>query len=451
MTDPTFSTHSPLLKLATAVDAAVDESSVQGLPASFVTDLALRHFARKGEIKLYVLAQQLGVPVSEMASLLAQMRSLALLEVPRRGTLEGDISYALTDAGQRMARLAFDKCQYVGPAPVTLSEYVNQVKEQAAHQKPVTAARLQQALMQLVFAPSLLPTLGSALNSNMAVFLYGDSGTGKTFLAERLVRTLEGHVWVPHAVYVDGEVVQVFDPTVHKRVPLAAVPEHSPSRDLSSDGRWVRCERPVVMAGGELTLDTLDLAYDAHTRLHTAPPQLKANNGIFVVDDLGRQRTSPAELMNRWIVPLDRQVDYLTLNSGTKFAVPFAVRVIFASNLSPSALVDPAFARRLGYKIRIDPLSAEHYRVVVLQACERSGVSSDAASIDHLIEMLHARTGRPFYPCIPFDVISKIADRERYYDQPARLSPALLDWAWHTYFGDETAPLSAAVTPSSGV
>lgn len=431
-----MSSHSPLLKAAVA-DPLGDAVDIEGLPASFVTDLALRHFARKGELKLFTVAQQLGLPVPVVDNLLSQMRSLALLEVPRRGTLEGDISFALTEAGHRMARMAFEKCQYVGPAPVPLAAYVAQVKEQAQHHTPVRAERLQHVLKDMVIAHELLPTLGSALNSGKAIYLHGDSGTGKTYLAEHLVRTLEGHIWVPHAVYVDGEVVQVFDPIVHHRVALAPVPDRALARDLSADGRWVRSERPVVIAGGELTLDTLDLEYDPHTRVHNAPPQLKANNGIFVIDDLGRQRASPSELMNRWIVPLDRHVDYLTLNTGTKFSVPFDVRVIFSSNLPPDSLVDPAFARRLGYKIKIQPLDAASYRRVVSQACVVTGVPEDPAGVDYLVNTLHPRDAQPYLPCIPFDVISKIADLDRYLDKPARLAPDLLDWAWLAYFGSD--------------
>lgn len=438
---------SALLK-ATAPELYGDGPDVAGLPVSFVIDLALRHFARRGECKLFAVAQRLGLPVPVVDNLLGQMRSLTLLEVPRRGTLEGDVSFALTDAGQRMARLSFEKCQYVGPAPVALADYVAQVREQAQLLTPVRAERLHMVLKDLVLAPELLPRLGSALNSGKAIYLHGDSGTGKTFLAEHLVHTLEGHIWVPHAVCVDGEVVQVFDPTVHKRVTLVPVPDRTLARDLSDDGRWVRSERPVVIAGGELTLDMLDLEYDPHTRVHNAPPQMKANNGIFVVDDLGRQRMSPRDLMNRWIVPLDRHVDYLTLNTGTKFSVPFDVRVIFSTNLSPEHLSDPAFARRMGYKIRIEALDAASYRKVVAQACAITGVPLDVAAVDHLVNTLHPRDAQPYYPCIPLDVISKIADLDRYMNQPAQMTPERLEWAWLNYFGRE-GPVPGAHAPMS--
>ncbi len=436
-------TSSPLLKTVPPDPAAGLLAEAAGLPPSFLSDLTLRHFARLGELKLYEVAQHLGLPVPKVDGLLTHMRGLALLEVPRRGVFEGDMSYALTEAGQRQARLAFEKCQYIGAAPVTLPEYVAQVREQSQHRAPVRAARLKQAMGDLVIAPALLPTLGSALNSGKAIYLHGDSGTGKTYLVEHMVKALEGHIWVPHAVYVDGEVIQLYDPLVHRRVALAALPERGLVRELSADGRWVRTERPVLIAGGELTLDMLDLQYDPHTRLHVAPPQMKANNGIFVVDDLGRQRVSPRELMNRWIVPLDRRVDYLALNTGVKFSVPFDVRVVFASNLAPDELVDSAFARRLGYKIHLAALDADAYRIVVAQACAHTGVPPDPDGIDYLLNTLHRRNGQPFLPCLPFDVISKIADRARYLEEPARMTPELLEWAWFTYFG-VAAPVAPA-------
>ena len=447
MQEPSHTT-SPLLKAAPPELAEARVADAAGLPVSFLTDLTLRHFARLGELKLYEVAQHLGLLVPEVDGLLTHMRALTLLEVPRRGSLELDVSYALTEAGQRQARLAFEKCNYVGAAPVTLPEYVAQVREQGQHLAPVRAARLKQALSDLVIDPAMLPTLGSALNSGKAIYLYGASGTGKTYLAEHLLKTLDGHIWVPHAVYVDGEVIQVFDPLVHRRVPLAAVPESGFARDLSADGRWVRTERPVVISGGELTLDMLELEYDPHTRLHVAPPQMKANNGIFVVDDLGRQRVSPHELMNRWIVPLDRRVDYLALNTGTKFTVPFDVRVVFSSNLAPDKLVDPAFARRLGYKIHIAAMDADAYRAVVAQACARTGVPPDAAGIDYLVNTLHQRNFQPYLPCLPFDVISKIADRAQYLAEPARMTPELLEWAWFTYFGEDDPVVPAEPGPS---
>ena len=439
---------SPLQHAAPPDPVNIQVAAAASLPVAFLTDLALRHFARLGELKLVQIAQHLGMAVPAVDGLLTNMRKLGLLEVPRRGDLEGDVSYALTDTGQRLARLAYEKCNYVGPAPVTLPEYVARVGEQSQHLVPVRAARLQQAMGDLVIDPAMLPTLGSALNSGKTIYLYGASGSGKTYLAEHLVKTLEGHILVPYAVYVDGEVIQVYDPVVHRPAPVTAAPAHGLAREVPLDGRWELVERPVVIAGGELTLDMLDLAYDPHTRLHMAPPQMKANNGIFVVDDFGRQRVSPYELMNRWIVPLDRRVDFLALNTGTKFTVPFDVRVVFSSNLAPEKLVDPAFARRLGYKIHLLPMNADSYRTVVAQACARSGVPPDQAGIDYLVNTLHMRNLMPFLPSLPFDVISKIADRAQYLEEPPRMTPELLDWAWANYFGGNDPLVQAKASPT---
>lgn len=432
-----------------AAPASAGQSVVKGLPESFLVELLLRHLARMGGLRLFELAQRLGLSVERVEGLLTHMRTLQLVEIPRRGAVEGDVTYALTDWGGKQAGIALEKCQYVGPAPVMLDEYAQQVRQQSRRSDPTTAVLLKKAMGDLVVDETMLPTLGSALNSGKAIYLYGPSGSGKTYLAEHLVKTLQGHIWVPHAVYVDGEVIQVFDPMVHKAVEMPVMAERGLSRAAASDGRWVRTERPVVITGGELTLQMLDLEFDGFSRLYIAPPQMKANNGIFVVDDLGRQRVSPRDLLNRWIVPLDRHVDYMGLHTGGKFQVPFDVTVIFSSNLTPDELTDAAFARRLGYKIFVGAVSADAYRKVVAQACVRSGMAFDAPAVDFMVDHLHPLHGQPYLPAIPFDVISKIADRARYLEQEPRLTPALLEWAWQMYFGEgDTQP---QVVRSDGV
>lgn len=416
-----------------------------GLPDSFLVDLLLRHFTRRGELRLFEISQCLGLSALSIETLLVHMRNLNLVEIPHRGIMEGDVSYALTDAGYKQARIAFEKCQYVGLAPVTLDEYVNQVRKQSRRPYPTTAEVLKKAMGDLVIDEALLPSLGSALNSGKAIYIYGPSGSGKTYLAEHLVKTLQGQIWVPHAVYVDGEVIQVFDPMVHRVVEEPVLTERSLSRSAGPDGRWVRTERPVVITGGELTMQMLELEFDNVSRVYVAPPQMKANNGIFIVDDLGRQRISPRDLLNRWIVPLDRHVDYLGLHTGGKFQVPFDVTVIFSSNLTPEELTDAAFSRRLGYKIAIGALSQDAYRSVVAQACQRVGVEIDAEAVDFMVNHLHPSYGQDYMPCIPYDVISKIGDRSRYLEQAPRLTPALLEWAWKMYFGVGDQPQQQVV------
>jgi len=417
-----------------ARSAPVVRADVLGVPDAFLIDLLLRHLSQMGELRLFEISQRLGLSAIRIGSLLEHMRSLQLIEVPRRGEIEGDVSYALTDDGHAQARLAFEKCHYIGPAPVTLNEYVSQVNKQSRRLQPTTARQLEEAMGDVVTEGDLLPTLGSALNSGKAIYLYGVSGAGKSYLAEHLVKTLQGDVWVPHAVYIEGEVIQVFDPMVHHAVEQPVPTERHLSREEVPDGRWVRVARPVVITGGELTLEMLGLEFDKLSRLYVAPPQMKANNGILVIDDLGRQRISARDLLNRWIVPLDRHVDYLGLHTGATFQVPFDVTVIFASNMTPEELTDPAFARRLGYKIPIGALSQEGYRKVIAQACQRAGVEFDAGPIEFMIDHLHPSYDTAYLPCIPYDVISKIRDRALYMGQSPRLTPELIEWAWKAYF-----------------
>src|SRR5690606_18335831 len=223
--------------------------------------------------------------------------------------------------------------------------------------------------------------------------------------------------------------------TVHRRLPNNGEASARLDRSVRRDGRWVEVERPAVVTGGELTLEALDLSFDPVTRIHAAPPQLKANGGLLIVDDLGRQRVSPRELINRWIVPLDRRNDFLALANGVRIEVPFDVRVVFASNLAPAELADPAFVRRIGYKVHIGAMPEVAYRELVRSACDRHGINIDEAMIDYLIRRLHAPAEQPLLPAIPFDLVGKLRDRASYLGLPMRISREQLDWAWRLYFG----------------
>ena len=422
------------------MDMRTEHPNDDSLPDSFLIDLLLRHFYQRGEIQLFEMSRRIGLNRDRLEGLMEQMRSAHWADIPRRGEFDGDMTYALTEAGYQQAKLAFEKCQYVGPAPVTLAEYVAMVKAQSARLVPVTRMPLQAALGDLVIDDTLLPSLGSALNSGKAIYFYGPSGSGKTYLAEHLVKTLSGQIWVPHAIYVDGEVILVFDARVHHLVAPTALGVRSLCRDLTQDERWVRVQRPVVMAGGELTLSMLELEFDTVSRLYVAPAQLKANNGIFIVDDLGRQRISPRDLLNRWIVPLDRHLDYLGLHTGAKIEVPFDVSVIFLSNLAPEALTDPAFSRRLGYKMYLGALSESNYRKVLEQTCRRLNIAFDVDCVDYMVNNLHAIYDQPLLACTPYDVISKIRDRANYLEERPCLTPKSIEWAWNLYFGIAETP-----------
>jgi energy-coupling factor transporter ATP-binding protein EcfA2 len=272
------------------------------------------------------------------------------------------------------------------------------------------------------------------MNSGRAVFIHGPAGSGKTYLAERLVGLLKGNICVPYAVLVDGEIVQLHDPAVHQTVEGSTEPADSYHSRMLVDTRWVLSARPAVLTGGELTLDMLDLNFDSSTRFYQAPPHLKANNGILVIDDLGRQRCSAAELMNRWIVPMDRGVDYLSLHTGHKFQVPFDVIVVFSSNFPPAELADASFLRRLGYKIQVGPLTEAEYQRVFIEVCAQYGVPFSIDAFNYLLHQHHYKEGRPLLACYPRDIVSQVRDIATYEGRAACLDSVVLDWAWNNYF-----------------
>jgi predicted ATPase with chaperone activity len=299
----------------------------------------------------------------------------------------------------------------------------------------------------IVVNPQVLEQLGAAMNSGRAVFLHGQAGSGKTYLAERLRDLLTGAIAVPHALMVDGEVIPFYDPVQHRPAGLCALPgfgiDVGIDRGNAPDLRWVRdVRRPALLAGGELTLDMLDLRFDAHTRLYQAPPHLKSNNGIFVIDDLGRQRCAPDALMNRWIVPMDRNVDYLTLHTGHTFQVPFDLIVVFSSNFVPQRLSDGAFLRRLGYKIEVPPATEFEYAQLFRQACVAIGLEFDTGTFAQAFDFLltcHREHGVPLLACYPRDLLRQLHDLARYDDRPPTLNASALSWAWANYFGTTDA------------
>jgi energy-coupling factor transporter ATP-binding protein EcfA2 len=404
-----------------------------GLPFNFMVDLTLKTLLHGGRLRLWAMSEQLKLPVAVVEPLLEFLRSERLCEVahPHPDRPAADISFRLTTMGQQRAEAALQKSQYVGPAPVSVEAYVAQVERETAAQTPVSAPALDAAFAGLVVRRQIRDDLGTALNSGRPILIYGPSGSGKTFIAEHLVRALSGYIHVPYAILVEDEVIRVFDPLVHHAAPSA---DDGSKENSGTDRRWVLCKRPVVMCGGELTLATLGLQFDPHSRFYVAPPQVKANNGLLIIDDLGRQQVSPQDLMNRWIVPLDRRIDHFVLHTGKQFSLPFHLSVIFSSNLRPAELADEAFLRRLGYKIHIDAVDADEYRMIFMQACQRAGVPYASAPFDYLLLELHAREGRPLLACTPFDLVSMVRDRAAYNNSPMQLSNDALDWAWQTYF-----------------
>lgn len=407
----------------------VDES---GLPFLFLVELLTKGLFLRGQLPSSNLAHHFKLPQTLIDSVLDFMRAEKLCEVMRGNSSLPE--YNLTASGRQRAADYMRKSQYAGVAPVSLAAYTAQIQRQTITDMRITREGMQRAFANIVIDENILNQLGAAMNSRRATFIYGAAGSGKTFIAEQLVRLLSGTIAVPHAILVENEVIQIFDPLVHH--PLAEVTPISGKLERTNilDQRWCLCRRPVVLTGGELTLSMLDLDFDDSVRFYQAPPHIKANNGIFIVDDLGRQMVSPQEIMNRWIVPMERRIDYLSLHTGYKFPLPFDVSVVFSSNQLPSQLADEAFLRRLGYKIRVDALTEEQYRTVFKQVCDNLGISYVETAFRHLLDEYHHKENKALLACYPRDILTQLRDFAVYERRQVELNHELLGWAWRNYF-----------------
>jgi predicted ATPase with chaperone activity len=304
---------------------------------------------------------------------------------------------------------------------------VDQARKQSVRNAIVRPSDVDRAFAHLVIDQKTLRQFGAALNSGSAIFLYGPPGTGKTTMAAALSRVLaEDAVWIPHAVEVDGQVITVFDPAIHRRAP-----ESGPE---SRDERWVMCHRPTVMVGGELTVDMLDLEFNPLTKFYVGPVQMKANNGVLIIDDFGRQRLRPEELLNRWVVPLDRRIDFLTLAGGKKIEIPFEMLVVFASNMDPYALVDQAFLRRIQTKIKIGSVSDEQFREIFRRYAGEHSVESDPGICDELIGIIRETLKQELRSCHPRDIVNQVIWNARYEGKKPSIDSAALSMAVEAYF-----------------
>jgi len=353
------------------------------------------------------------------------------------------VQFDLTQAGRARAADWLARSSYVGAAPVPLEAYTERVAAQSVASQAITVQQVRAAFADLIVPERLIDLLGTAVNSGRPMLLHGPAGSGKTYLAQHLHRIVSGVIAIPHAISVHGEVIRVFDAQYHQVVALEAAPRAALDNRARPDMRWVLCERPCVISGGELTLEMLDLSFDGRAGYYEAPPHFKANNGLFIVDDLGRQVITPRELMNRWVVPMERRHDHLMLRNGAKFTIPFDMVLVFSSNLPPAQLEDAAFLRRLGHKIAIEPLLPSEYAQVFERACQAEGIAHDLKALQRLLRDYHAVWGRPLLACYPRDLLHLIASRARYLGVSAELSADLLDWAWHAYFGNEALIESA--------
>jgi hypothetical protein len=406
-----------------------------GIPRALVADLVLRYLWLHGAGTLAALHDALKLSFPVLETIFHQFRQQQLIEV--KGMLGNDYSFALAAPGRALASGRNEVCQYVGPAPVSIQQYQKVVKAQAAHVK-LSRESLRKAFDDLVLPDGLLDQLGPSLIGHQSLFLYGGTGNGKTSIAERILRIYHDVVVVPYAVEVDGHIIALFDPVVHKRVPF---------NDDLLDPRWAVCERPCITVGGELSAAMLELRLDEANRVFISPCQMKANNGILIIDDFGRQMLSPRDLLNRWIVPLDRRVDYLTLASGMKFQVPFELMVVFSTNLDPNDLADEAFLRRIQTKIMVEEVSDDIFERIFQRVMQTNQVSSEPGCAEYLRERCLALGSGLLRACYPLDVYKLIRAISEYEGRPVRMTRLNIDRAVGLYFARTKTVAAGPVRP----
>ena len=372
-----------------------------GISEQFLCDLALKHVAMLPEPTTMAVAERINLPRTLSEDLLQQLYREKLIEVKMQSAI-GSTRYAMLDHGwDRLARL-LSISGYVGPAPVSLRDYSHMMKLQSIPSNTADMDTVRQAFHDLVLPETLLQTLGCVINSRRSLFLTGLPGTGKTAVAERINGALEGGIWIPYAVEIDGQIIRVFDGHCHEPMPKEDTP-------IDYDRRWVFIRRPLVVVGGELTLENADLTWSEAAKFYEAPFQMKSNGGTLVIDDFGRQRVAPQDLLNRWIVPLERRVDYLALHTGKKIEVPFEQLVVFSTNLEEKDLADQAFLRRMGYRARVEPPTPAAYTAIFKQQADRRGVAVEQPVLDHIL-MKYRVEHRQMKGCEPRDILDRATD-----------------------------------------
>jgi len=403
-----------------------EELADTGISEGFLCDLALKHVAMLPEPTTWAIAEEMRLPRMLTEEILTKLFREKLIEVKLQ-TAVGSTRYAMLDHGwDRLTRL-LSVCGYTGAAPVSLRDYTHMMRLQSIPSVPASIDTVRHAFHDLVLPDSLLQTLGCVINSRRSLFLTGLPGTGKTAVAERINGALDGAIWIPFAVEIDGQIIRVFDSHCHEQVPNNELPSEF-------DRRWALIKRPLVVVGGELTLENADLTWSEAAKFYEAPFQMKSNGGTLVIDDFGRQRVAPQDLLNRWIVPLERRVDYLALHTGKKIEVPFEQLVVFSTNLDEKDLADQAFLRRMGYRARVEPPTPAAYSEIFKRQAYNRGIRVDQPVLDHILTKYRVER-RQMKGCEPRDLLDRATDICLFEAQALELTNQILDTAWRNYFG----------------
>jgi hypothetical protein len=402
-----------------------------GLSRVFISEHVIRTVYFAGEITGANVAETIGLPFpGVLDGLVETLRRENVLEVKgQRGIGEAGYVLALTDKGMTRAHEALAKVQYRGPAPVPLDTYIAAIRAQTNRNIVVTQDNIRQAFSDLLIHDSVLDEVGPAVNSGSSMFLFGYPGNGKTSIAERITRLMGDSIFIPYAVETDGAIIKLFDTVLHE-----PVEQPESSARIGVDRRWAEIKRPTVIVGGELTMASLDLLYNDVGGFYEAPLQMKANCGMFLIDDFGRQLVRPTDLLNRWIVPLEKRTDFLTLLTGKKIAIPFEELIVFSTNLDPSDLVDDAFLRRIKFKINVLDPDVDQFRAIFQIMARSRKVDFDEAGFNYLLDKHYRPTGRPLRMCQPRDLLDQLVAIAKYKMREPRMTPDLLDMAAGTYF-----------------